>query len=566
MARLVAWMPTDVASNDQTKRHLENLRREHQSASSIDLSSLQTEIETARQAIATFGRNVRDAHLHTRAKIQLRLAVAKYESAKARKAAAKIYIRRMVLVRDSLRANRTESQNETIDDTDQGSKSLANIGTRFVDSSSDGELFQLVNSMAADESIVSERIAWLKHQQAAAADRVDSLQKLLQHKHAGRDELDQAIQQRSDLKSQIQQVQQAMRLQQQIANSYKQKSDSEPITNVGELEALDEDDPVWSDPNIVRHSLEVQKLKLQATASHAAITARRDFLAERMRRIERIPQRLRAPKELDHARHKVQGAQQQLAIVDREIAALEREQQRFTRQLRSQRSEQYQLVQVDGGQFIGREQFELARVWIAAVGFVGQSEIFPYWPGMHPYIESSILFDCTSDLLMDRPCLTTGWTSSAGWRTCDTLLRRSVVSSVWNAPCSTSRLRLGTDWISRPHDLFCYAPYRTRQFDLRYRWSPRAYLSLPDRYQFRPCYPYAYHDLYAGPADGFWRWSVLSYQVGGPPRSTFPYRSDYLFWSAFPTRSNLYANPYARPSYPFSGLGYSGWLNSSCFD
>ena len=69
-----------------------------------------------------------------------------------------------------------------------------------------------------------------------------------------------------------------------------------------------------------------------------------------MKRIARIPQRLRAPKELDHIRHKVRGAQLQLEVVGSQIAALEQEQKRFERQLRSQRGERYQLVQVDNGQ------------------------------------------------------------------------------------------------------------------------------------------------------------------------------------------------------------------------
>lgn len=561
-ARLVAWIATDVASVELTKQHLKNLSREHQSALDIDLSSLQTEIKTARQAVEAFGRNERDADLLRRAKIQLRLAIAKYESGKARKAAAKIVVRRMVLTRDSLRSNRSTPDSKTLLDTDHDPKALSQIGTRFVDASSDHELSQLVNAMAINESTVRKRIIWLQHQKATATDRVDALKKLSQHKHANRNELEQAKQQRIDLELQIEQAQQAMRLQQQIADHYQQSSGLRPTTNVGTTDNA----RFQADPNIVRHSLELQKLKLQAASSLAGIAAHRDYLVERARRIENIPERLRAPMELEHARHKIQGAQQQLAIVSREIAALEQEQQRFARQLRSQQSEQYQLVQVGGGQFIGREQFELARMWIAAVGFVGQSEILPYWPGMRPYIESSILFDCTSELLLDRTCPTAGLTSCASWRTCDTLLRRSVVSSVWNLPYSNSRQQLGTNWINNRHDLFCYPPYRTRYLGLRNRWSPRSYLAVPDRYRYRSFFPYANHNLYTGHAAGVWPQRIMSYQVGGPPRSTFPYRNSYLFRSAFRIRSNLYTSPYVSPSDSFSGLGYTEWLNSSCFD
>ncbi len=103
-ARLVAWMSTDVASVELSRRHLDNLQREYRSLSEIDVSSLETKIESNRQAVKVFGRSERDAHLLDRAAIQLRLAVAEHEWAMARKAAAKIIARRMVLVRDSLRA------------------------------------------------------------------------------------------------------------------------------------------------------------------------------------------------------------------------------------------------------------------------------------------------------------------------------------------------------------------------------------------------------------------------------------------------------------------------------
>ncbi|NNE01459.1 MAG: hypothetical protein HKN47_29450, partial [Pirellulaceae bacterium] len=566
--RLVGWMPTEVASAELAKQHLESLARELQTTKALDLSALQTGVDAAQQSVEVLQRSAQDTDLLERAKIRLRLAVANYESAKARKAAASALVRRMVLTRDSLRAHRNDRPTDQQIGPNRDSQSIAQVGTRFVDASGDRKLSSLVNSMAVNQSVLGQRFSWLSHRQQAATETVDVLKRLLQNKHANQDELNLALHRQRELETQIQQIRETIGQQHKIAEFYLSDAETSPITGVLESSA-DESGQFSVDPNVVRHRLEMIRRTLEAIASRSAVEAVHEYLAEKMKRIARIPRRLRAPKELDHIRHKVRGAQLQLEMIGSEIAAMEQEQKRFERQLRSQRGEQYQLVQVDNGEFISRQHFELAQIWIAAVGFVGQVDCCGHWPGMHPYIESSLLFDCSSELLVDLYPSIPSVFQHLDRGSEDALLTRTQFSSLWHTPDAICRLGLASDWLNRrQRDPRCYTSYRPWHYDLRYRWEPRAYLAVPDfqRYRFRSCYPYAYRDLYAGSPSGYWRWSVLSYQVGGPPRSTFPYRSSYLFWSAFPTRSILYANPYARPSTSFSGFGYTRWLNSSCFE
>ena len=48
-SRLVAWIPTEVATSELSKRHLEKLQTEYQSASNINLASLESATATAQR-------------------------------------------------------------------------------------------------------------------------------------------------------------------------------------------------------------------------------------------------------------------------------------------------------------------------------------------------------------------------------------------------------------------------------------------------------------------------------------------------------------------------------------
>lgn len=288
---------------------------------------------------------------------------------------------------------------------------------------------------------------------------------------------------------------------------------------------------------------------MQTAASLAAIKAERDYLVERLKRVEQIDEQARPPKELDHLCHKVQGVEQQIVVVDRELALLDSEQQRFYHQVKSQQGGQYQLVLAGHGGFISRAQFEVGAGLIAVIGFVGQGELFPERPSMYPYIESTTVLDCMSQLSIQALGARTELGSPSGWRSGYHFLRRNAQSS-WDTPRTMSGLRLATVGISYAKDLFCYRPYGLWQVRPDRRWAPFNYSQPASTCGFQSFDPY---DSYPFGSCGR---SIFSYRVGGPTRSSFPYRSSYLYRTAFPTRSNLYSYPYARPSV----------LAGSCFD
>ncbi len=540
-ARLVASLPVEIASPELARRHLENLRAEHHSLSEIDLSSLETAIMKAKKAVELYGHSNEDASLLDQAKIRLRLADAAFASAMARKESASIIEMRMALIGKSL--DKYQSN------LGEPSPNFARAGTRFVDATSDRELARLAERIAIGESTASERITWLKHQHESALDRVDALQALAAFSHFDPNELEQAKQQKSDLELAIGRAQELLTVKQQIASNYVQKSELQSKKNAGQTESPVLEDACFTGASEVRHAFQLQQLKFQTAAELAGVQAQRDYLVERLRRVERIDEHARPPKELDHLRHKVQGVKQQLAIVDRDLALLDSEQQRFYHQVKSQQGQQYQLVQSDDGGFISRERFEVGAGLITLVSFAAQGELFPELPGMFPYIESTSVLDCLALLSMQAPGAMTEFNSLFGWQPGYDFGRPSLRSS-WNAPCTFNGLRLATDGITYPRDLFCYVPSSLWGERSDPWWAPNYLPGPPASCGFRTFDPYQRYPF------GSCGQSIFSYRVGSPTRASFPYRSSYLYRTAFPVRSNLYSYPYARP------LGFVG----SCFD
>jgi hypothetical protein len=493
-----------------------------------------------KKAVELYGDSNKDANLLDQAKIRVRLADADFASAKARKESAAIIEMRMALIGKSL--DKYQSNHG------EPSPALARVGTRFVDATSDRELARLVGAMSIDESTASERIAWLKHQYEAALDRIDALQELAEYSHADPNELEQSKQLKSDLELKIGRAQELLAVKQQIAGDFQRKSELLPTNNVRQAESLALDNAWFAGANEARHCLQLQQLKLETAASLTAIKAERDYLVERLKRVERIDEQARPPKELEHSRHKVQGVEQQLAMVDRDLALLNSEQQRFYHQVKSQQGQQYRLVQADQGKFFSREQFEVAAGLIAVVGFVGEGELFHEMPSLYPYIESTTVFDCMSQLSIQAAGATEEFDSLLSWRPGNDLLRQGAQSS-WNTRTS-SGLRLATDGFSYAKDLFCYRPYEFWQVRGDQRWAAYDYFRPAATRGFRSFDPY---DRYPFGSCGR---SIFAYRVGSPTRASFPYRNSYLYRTAFPTRSILYSYPYARPSV----------LAGSCFD
>ena len=179
----------------------------------------------------------------------------------------------------------------------------------------------------------SEQIALFKLQRDALEDRIEALQKLVQHFPTDREELDLAIEQKTVLQSQIRHAEDALELQQQLARDYEQTLPVLPSTDAEPAASVTLDNAWLADANVVRHALQMQQLELHEAANRAAIQAQRDYLIERLARVQRMPESARQPKELDHLRHKVQEVEQQLAMVDRKLLLLGCEQQRFPRQV-----------------------------------------------------------------------------------------------------------------------------------------------------------------------------------------------------------------------------------------
>ncbi len=209
----------------------------------------------------------------------------------------------------------------------------------------------------------------------------------------------------------------------------------------------------------------------------------------------------------------------------------------------------------------------MAEASIAAVGFLGQSALFSDRLDMYPYIESPMLFDCLSELVTQRPGPIVGLAPQEdNWRMGGMLLQRGLAPSVGRTTCAVKGWRLATDWFDDRSEVYCYRLYGTCQFDSRYNWAHRAHIPIAGPFRFRSFYPCASSGLFPAGLYSPGQCRVLSGLIDGTTRSSFPYRCSDLFGSTFATRSNLYANPYAQPSRPFSGLGYTSWLNSTCFD
>jgi hypothetical protein len=542
-ARLVAWIPADVANPELLNRHLENLHLQHESLLEIDLSSPETAIKTAQHAVQNTSHSAHNTHLRSQAEIRLRLAKAEYDSARARKKYAGIIARRVALIQASL---------DQRSQTDEPSFALTRVGTRLVDATSDRELAGLVTAMAMDDALASKQIAWLKGQHEAVVAQIDALQALEKYSSAVHDELDQVKQRKTDLDVEIERAQIGLRVHQQIADDYERTFELPPSGNVRQEKPTTLDDAWLADASTVRHSLQMTQLKLQATASRAATEAHCHYLVERLKRVEQIPEQARSPKELDHLRHRVKRFQQRLAIADCELELFHEEQQRLAMQLRSQQGPQYQLVQVGSGGIIRRQQFELQAALIATVGYVGDAGCVCIQPAMYPYFESTTLLDCMSYLNVQPNFTTRESISRVGWEPTDGLLGRSATASR-----SAYGLRLATDGITYPSDLFCYWPDRFQPFPLDVRWATRASLCNSSACGFRTFDPYVRYPF--APSGQ----SIFSFRVGSPTRSSFPYRTNYLYRTAFPTRSHLYSSPAAGASPSFR---YTPGLGESCFD
>jgi hypothetical protein len=532
--RLVAWIPTEAATAELTRRHLEMLRSEQQSLSQLDLSAREAAIIKAHRAVDIYGSSPEDIDLLRRAHIQLRLAKSEYQHAQARQESSRVVAARITLISNSLKQRQPECEGTSF--------SLAQTGTRFVDATSDRELTQLVAAMATDLTTTRGQVAWLEHQQKASLDHIAALTSLSASAAADPTELEQAQQQAADLQRQISLVQDTWGVQQATANRVAQTLTTQPTAGRAQTTTSKQDlaDDLVASAAVVRHDLDLQQLHLQTVAGRAAIQAQADYLSERAKRVERIPEHARPPQELATLRHHVQSLQLQLAIIDGELQQLDREQRRFGLQVRSQQGDQYQLVQSGNGTFIGRAPFEHGRELLGLIGVIGNLDPVLNVASAYSYIESPIVLDCINQLSVHSPAATAAFYHRTDYRT-HAYLAPAVLSTNWATPLAANGVPWARAALNDSWDRFCYTPIGLRRARPQDRSFTRDYLRTSVTWGDRSYYPYGSY------AFGLSRPSRTSLQSRFPPVTSIPSRRSYLDRSRWPTRSMPYSSSVARP-------------------
>jgi hypothetical protein len=534
-ARLVAWIPTEAATAELTRRHLEMLRSEQQSLAEIDLSAREAAIVKAQRAVDIYASSPEDINLLRRAQIRLRLAKSEYQHAQARQQSSRVVAARINWISNSLKQRQAECAEPLF--------SLAQTGTRFVDATCDRELTQWVATMATDLTTAAGQVAWLKHQHEASLNRIDALTSLSASAAADPGELEHAQQQAADLQRQITLAQNAWGVQQATANRFAHTLTTQPTAERAQTTARTPalaDDLVAS-PAVVRHYLDLQRLQLQTAAGRASIQAQADFLSERAKRVERIPEHARPPQELANLRQHLQSLELQLAIIDGELQQLDREQRRFGLQVRSQQGDPYQLVQSGNGTFIGRAQFERGRELLELIGFLGNLDPLFNVSATHSYIESPIVLDCINRLSVYSPAASAAIHNPTGYRTHAYLAPPAGPTNSWEAPLAANGVPWARAALNDSWDRFCYTPIGLRRTRPHDRSLTRDVLRTSVTWGYRSYYPYGSY------AFGLSRPSRTSLQSRFPPVTSIPSRRSYLDRNQWPTRSMPYSNSIARP-------------------
>lgn len=472
--RLVGWVPAEQASNTLVSRQLQQLIAEHEQHSNIDLLSMASAVEQAEHAVEVYSRLANTHHMQ-RANIKHRLAKAECDLAHARKEKGTIFARRIALLR-------------RLSPSSESSSSIAQIGTTFVDFSDDRELARLVRTMAVEESTSVEFVAWRKQQRHAVSSRIEKLEDLLHYEAANPLELEQARAQIAMIDESINQSTSWLRMHQQIADEYDTPNSNTVANEVVPLRPSVNTDGI-PDATLVRHLLEQKWLSLQTEADCTAFKAQRDYLAERHTRLERIEPSSRQPHELDHLRAEMQATSHLIEHLDRRIALLGSEHDRFLCQWKSQREDDYQFVQAGDDNFFSSEEVSAGKAFLAAVGFVG---VLPKNAAAHAYLESPAILACLPDLV-DRQQHSNLGHAGIGVSASYDSLRRRTHSGIGNAANDSSRLRREAMGLTYAIGLSRYAPFDLRQWNSDCLVSPQDYLRSVTAFESRiPSYSAEY--------------------------------------------------------------------------
>ena len=540
--RLVASIPVNVAATQLVRQHLENLQLEHDRLTAIDLAKQEQRIKKLDRAIEVYGRSPHTRPFLQRTRLQLQLARAEFDEEKAKALLADVVAKRIELAKSALaKAQSTETHHA------DSPIAIARPGTPFADATSSGELASLVTTMAADVSRLERHLKLLRHQREATLRRVEALAQISIHPEALQEEIRQQRNGLSVHTDAINQLESQIPLHLEIAADYAQslapQGESVPMQAVPTIQADRRLQVETLDASSLRRWLTLTGTRLQTEAMRVAIDAQLEFLLERERRIRALPDHARAPKEVEHVGSQIAEFQKRREVTDHSIGDLTKERRRLEHQFAAERHPTFQIVQTADGDFVSRSEFEWATTLVASVHFLGP--LSPPRPTIYPYLESVSLLSRLATQPRPVPYV------SAIDRPTETDLQLETGLAL--------RWGLASQDVSSPFDRLPLRSYRRMRSNLQDRHQPEATRWTNDSREFRTFQPY---DRYPWGPCGL---SIFYYRVVSPTRSSFPYRSNYLFRTAFPVRSNLYSSPYTRPA-SFRGFGYPSWHDESCFD
>lgn len=455
-ARLVGWLPAKQTSVGLLARQLQNLQAELAEIESIDPSSVADTASKSKQHFTKLqsANHPNHAHLVSRAKVEMDRDVAALQLANAHLASAKVLKRRIALLESEI-AKRDEDAANT--------ETIALYGTPLVAASNNQQLASLTWQIAQLEANATKPLELLRQLESNQQDRVAAFEKLSKHRSANPNELKQAREQLADLQAAIDQQQQIMEEQKKLASLHHERNPgAQPNANQrskNSTDAFEEvDEKLIVDATAVRHLLELHRKLASIKAARKSAKADLSYLEERSSRISAIDAQHRSPNELANAQEKVSLATGRIESIEATIALLNHETQRFVAQCKAQHDGNFQLVQVADGGFVNRSDLAQQEAILSSVALL-RSGVNRF--GYCGYLESSSISQYYSSLATNvRPRASAMEVADmmANGEFGNSSYRAGARSSVFRTLPKTGGLRLATDGITYPSDLFNYIP------------------------------------------------------------------------------------------------------------
>ncbi len=456
--RLIAWVPVQHANTSLLERQLTNLREQHGLAAKIDTQALQTKVEKTQARLEHYSQHndQKQQARATRARINHDLAVAELRLAKAHQAAGTHLQQRIVGIEAEL-TKRPKVSN----DVQENEGVIAKLGTPFVTASNNRVLKSLANDVASLEANSNAALKLTSLLSKLQGQRVATLVKLQDSSNTSQndsDELVRARQQFAQIKSAIQTEQATRATQFELIRSLQP---NEEIANSARLPQTRDEFPtmdrfVAANSVTLRHFLELHRKWTSLQAARTSAQSDLTYLETRQTKLEEIPAEHRAPKELEQAIQNSQLAENRIVVIEESLMLLSLEAQRFTAQCQAQSLGEYQFVQAAGDQFVPRSAIKKQEAILSAVGFVGTST-----NSYSGYVESPAIFRVLSTLTTSIRSQVSATQTAAlindgeiGFST----RRPGANSETFKTLPQTRGIRLATDGITYPRDLFNYVP------------------------------------------------------------------------------------------------------------